>query len=103
MDKEKLLVQFKYYHGEESCPEGVSELHKLWWDGEKSLAEACNNDCEFYERMQSMYEQALKERAVSGRLLDTTLPKTKRVIIFYLDLWHGKNFPFDDLDTINEY
>ena len=78
-------------------------MSKLWWDGEKNLAEMCKHDTEYFDRLVNSLDKALKDGHLSGRLVGTRIDKDVRVIIFYLDLWHGKHFPFESLDLINEY
>lgn len=98
-----LLNLFKYYKQEAQCPFPVNSLDALWWKGEKQLYETCINDPEFFDRIKKNLNNALSENACSGLLLDKSTPFDKKAIIFYLDLWHGKNFPYDNLDLIHKY
>lgn len=99
-----LTENFKYYKQELNNPFVKSDQNAaLWWGGEKALADAIKDNPEFPAMLEAEYDTALAEKALGGVLADTTLPKEKRVIIFYLDLWHGRNFPWDTLDAINQY
>lgn len=93
----------KYYHDEQICPFEKGTNAELWWNGEKVLFEHCARDGGFFNRIISTLNEAIEGGGCSGALVDDTIPIEKRAIIFYLDLWHGKNFPYDDLDLIYTY
>ena len=93
----------KYYKGEKDPPSNLNNLQKKWWFGERQFMEEIYNDSNFLTRWKDLYLKALKSGQLSGNLADTGLDETQRLIIFYLDLWHGKWFPYDDFDLIFEY
>ena len=103
MKKDQLLPLLKYYKGETDVPENFTPVQQLWWEGEKTLVERIEQEPGFFSRILNTYREALKAKQVSGVLADTNINENKRVIIFYLDLWHGKHFPYDDLDLIFQY
>lgn len=103
MTKEELIKQCKYYTGEEECPYEDGSNEALWWNGEKCLLDSVSCDENFFYRLVGSYKEALASGDCSGALVDQSFPFEKRVILFYLDLWHGKNFPYDSLDVINQY
>lgn len=103
MTKEELIEQCKYYNGEEECPYEDGSNGALWWNGEKCLLDSISCDENFFYRLVDLYKEALASGDCSGALVDQSFPIEKRVILFYLDLWHGKNFPYDGLDVINQY
>lgn len=103
MNTNDLLANFKYYHLENEKPKDMDDTASLWWDGEKNLLEQSKNDSSFLTRLENNYSKYLDEGALHGILKDTSQPLTKRLIIFYLDLWHGKWFPYDNLDIIHTY
>lgn len=103
--KAKVLTElFKFYKGEKENPFAKDKSQEaMWWDGEKSLYDKVVNDNNYWERLSDTLKQAIKEKGVSNALVDTSIPFDKRVIIFYLDLWHGKWFPNESLDVIFDY
>lgn len=103
MEKNELLKLFKYYRGEVDNPYEPNTIPFKWWEGEKSLLEKVTDDKEIWERIIRSLREAIKERAVSEYLLDDNVSIEKRAICFYLDLWNGKSFPYDSLDDIFEY
>ena len=103
MTKEQLIKQCKYYKGEEECPFAASSNKALWWHGEKTLSDNVSDDKSFFHRLKGLLKEAIVSGDCTGVLTDKSIPIEKRAIILYLDLWHGKNFPYDDLDVINLY
>ena len=100
--KEDIFKAFKYYKGEKDNPfidEGDSAM---WWSGEKLMYEACEHQ-EFIDDWCEMYKEGLKNNDFSGPLLDKSISIPQKLIILYLDLWHGKWFPYEDLDIIKSY
>ena len=69
----------------------------------KSACLSISCDENFFYRLVDFYKEVLASGDCSGALVDQSFPIEKRVILFYLDLWHGKNFPYDSLDVINQY
>ena len=103
MTQNELIKQCRYYKGEAECPFDESSVEALWWSGEKSLADNVFGDKNFFQRLKESLEEAIVSDECTGVLIDSSIPIEKRTIIFYLDLWHGRNFPYDDLDIINQY
>ena len=99
----RLQQLFKYYKGEEKCPYTPNTINELWWQGEKSLLEKCQRDQNFFQRIVTVLKETINEHGCSGFLVNKTIPIEQRAVVFYLDLWHGKNYPFEDLDIINKY
>lgn len=96
----------KYYHGEQRNPfEKKNENAAMWWSGEKLFYESISGEDgdRFIKRITRDYEDALSHNSLKGRLLDQSISKKDRVLLFYLDLWHGKWFPYDNLDKIRNY
>ena len=98
-----MIKQCRYYKGEEECPFERNSNADLWWGGEKMFVNSASRDEHFFQRMKDSFEDALASGHCKGVLVDSSIPIEKRVLIFYLDLWHGKNFPYDDFDVINQY
>lgn len=103
MTTTQLQRLLKYYNGEEQCPYEVNTNGELWWHGEKELLEHCQRDNDFFNRIVTTLKNTINDGGCTGTLTDKTLPIEQRAIVFYLDLWHGKNYPYDDLDLINKY
>lgn len=103
METEEVKKYLKYYKGEETNPFQPISLQYKWWEGEKMLAENVSDDKQFWNRLENKLNEAVRDGMVSGYLIDKTVPIEKRAICFYLDLWNGKNFPYDSLDDIFEY
>ena len=92
----------KYYHGEEECPY-ADRNSQLWWGGEQLFVESCTRDKDFFDRTKEMYLDALDRAKVTHILADKGVAENRRVLIFFLDLWHGKWFPYDSFDAIFDY
>ena len=103
MTRDELIKQCRYYKGEEECPFDGGSIDSVRWGGEKILADNVSCDERFFQRLKDSLEDALTSGDCDGVLIDSTIPLEKRAIIFYLDLWHGKNFPYDDFDITNQY
>ena len=104
MKKEDLLGIFKFYKEEKANPFiGKDPMKAKWWDGEKSLMTMIENDDAAWKRLADTFSEAIREKGVSGDLIDESINFNKRAVYFYLDLWNGKNFPYDSLDDIFEY
>lgn len=102
MEKKQLLKLCKYYHGEKENP-FADRNGSLWWGGEKVFVERCERESTFFARIKDMYLEALSHKQVTHALADMSRPEDKRVLIFFLDLWHGRHFPYDSLDAILDY
>lgn len=98
-----LLTIFKYYKKENICPFENNSVKALWWGGEKLLYEKISTDDSFFDNLVAQLNKCITEGHCSGKLIDKNIPINKRAVIFFLDLWHGRNFPYDNLDLINEY
>ncbi len=103
MTRDELIKQCRYYKGEEECPFDRSSIEALWWSGEKLLSDNVSCDKNFFQRLKQSLEEAIASDECTGVLIDSSIPIEKRTIIFYLDLWHVRNFPYDDFDIINQY
>lgn len=103
MTREELIKLFRYYKGEEECPFERNSNAALWWGGEKMLADNVSCDERFFQRLKDSFEEDLAAGDLEGVYVDSSIPLEKRVIMLYLDLWHGKFFPYDDFDIINQY
>lgn len=103
MTREELIKLCRYYKGEDENPFDGGSIDALWWSGEKMLADNVSCDERFFQRMKDSLEEDLAAGDCDGVLIDSSIPIEKRVIIFYLDLWHGKWFPYDDPEIINRY
>lgn len=102
MTEQELLRHFKYYNREEEPPTDFDANKRLWWAGEKMLLEKCHEPS-FWNKLKFSFQEAEKAKALSGILTDNSISDTKRIIIYFLDLWHGKFFPYDSLDEIDKY
>jgi len=102
MTQKELLQLCKYYRGEKENPY-ADPNGSLWWGGEKEFVDACKRDSTFFDFVRDMYLSALNRKQVSHTLADMTVSENKRVLIFFLDLWHGRHFPYDSLDAIFDY
>lgn len=102
MKEAELIKLCKYYNGESECPY-PDPNSSLWWGGEKQFVDTCLKNEDFFEHVRRLYLDALEKRQVSHMLVDMSIAENKRVLIFYLDLWHGKWFPQDSLDAIFDY
>ena len=103
MRENELKELLKYYHGESKVPEDFSPVQSLWWEGEKLLSEKVSRSAGFFNKLREQLRDAIKQKAVSGILADESKSEDERCIILFLDLWHGRYFPYDSLDIINEY
>lgn len=103
MTRDELIKQCRYYKGEEECPFDRGSIDSRLWGGEKMLADNVSCDERFFQRLKDSLEDALTSGDCSGVLIDSSIPLEKRAIIFYLDLWYSKHFPYDNLDIIRQY
>lgn len=103
MTPEKLLTLFKYYHQEEICPFERPSNSALWWYGEKWIHNHCVCHPDFFQKFRDDLINAIANGHCTGPLVDETLSLDQRTIIFILDLWHGKWFPYDEFDVIFSY
>ena len=103
MTPEKLLTLFKYYHGEEECPFEKRSNDGMWWFGEKMIYDQTQTHPDLFSHFKEHLISAIKEGRCRGRLVDESLSLDQRTIVFYLDLWHSKWFPYDSRDVIFTY
>ena len=103
MTEFEIYPHLKYYRGENEPPSNYSNMQKKWWYGERRFIEEVANDRNFLSRWKDFYQKELRAGHLSGKLVDTGLEDIQRLIIFYLDLWHGKWFPYDSFDLIFDY
>ncbi|MBQ9212343.1 MAG: hypothetical protein IJ150_00155 [Bacteroidales bacterium] len=103
MKKTDILKYCKYYHGEKENPYKKNTTNAIWWNGEQILCNETKNDKDFFYRLINRLQNAIKEKHCTGILVDESIPIEKRTIIYYLDLWHGRFFPYDSFDVINTY
>ena len=100
---QELMQMFRYYKGEETCPFEPKTADSLWWSGEQLLYTQVSNHNDFFERLMDDLQECINKNYCSCKLVDISIPFEKRAIIYYLDLWHGKWFPYDDKDLIFTY
>ena len=103
MTREELIKLCRYYKGEEECPFDGSSIEALWWSGEKLLSDNVSCDKSFFQRLKDSFEEELAAGDLDRVYVDSSIPLEKRAIIFYLDLWYSKHFPYDDFDVIDQY
>lgn len=103
MPELEIYPLLKYYRGEKEPPSMFNSMQKKCWFGERQFMEEVSNDSNFLIRWKELYQKELKAGHLNGKLIDTGIEEVQRLIIFYLDLWHGKWFPYDNFDLINEY
>ena len=104
MTAKELLNLFKYYKSENTNPfKGKDNNSALWWEGEKAMYESFLLDNGYWQRLVELFDKGLSEGSLSGILTDENKPKGERIIIFFLDLWHGRHFPYDSYDMIFDY
>ncbi|MEA4827449.1 MAG: hypothetical protein VB130_12595 [Clostridium sp.] len=100
----KEFEMYKYFKGEQENPfAGKDQLAALWWNGEKSFHDKTQSDPDFINTVGKMLMDAVEANDVDGILADETVDINKRILVFYLDLWHSKWFPYNDLDLIFKY
>lgn len=97
---------FKYYHGEEQNPFADKDKNAaMWWSGEKLFYDTISREDGdgFVNNIKKSYEKALTYNDTSDIHKDPSLSKKDHILLFYLDMWHGKWFPYDDFNVINQY
>lgn len=104
MDNLQLLPLLKYFHGEEQNPFTLEDKNAaMWWDGEKYLYDTVAANPNYWSNLTGLFDKCINKGQLSGFLVDKSIPMEKRIICFFLDLWHGKWFPYDNLDAIQQY
>ena len=103
MTRAELIKLCRYYKGEEECPFDRGSIDSRLWGGEKMLADNVSCDERFFQRMKDSLEEELAAGDLEEVYFDSSIPIEKRVIIFYLDLWYSKHFPYDDFDVSELY
>ena len=97
---------FKYFRGEEKNPFiGKDENASMWWSGEKLFYDSISrkDGDEFIERITGWYEAALTNNDTPDIHRDKSMSKRNHILLYYLDMWHGKWFPNDDWKAIMGY
>ena len=105
-DMKEKGFSYKYYGGEKKNPYiGKDDNAQLWWEGEKVFHDTINErgGDDYIARLKKTYDRAVSEGGVSDMLVDEKRPYEERLLIFYLDLWHGKWYPYDNWDKIFDY
>lgn len=103
MNKTEILSLFKFYKKEDSNPFEPNSLSSRWWDGEKSFYNLVSDNSAALKRITNELQEGIDKGLVSPPLTDNNLSIEHRALIFYLDLWNGKWFPYDNLDFIQDY
>ena len=103
MTQHILIKYFKYYTGEDEPPQNFNKNKRMWWYGEKELYNLCSSNQSYWINLKNAFTDALNQGSLSGILIDKSMEEVKRIIIFFLDIWHSKHFPYDSLDEINNY
>jgi hypothetical protein len=102
VDLAKILSLFQYYKGEKECP-FQEQNSAMWWAGEELFYKMiCHNDGT-WEKFQNDLEEGIEKGYITGILADESISLEQRVIVFFMDLWHGKWFPYDSWDVIYDY
>lgn len=99
----EIFNYLKYYRGEKEPPSNLDSLQKKWWFGERQFMEDVSHNSNFLTQWKALYYKELKAGNLSGKLVDCETDETQRIVIFYLDLWHSKWFPYDSFDLIFDY
>ncbi|WGU68267.1 hypothetical protein QIU18_00275 [Capnocytophaga canimorsus] len=100
---EKIYKSCKYYKREEQNPFIDSdELKARFWEGEKTFCEMCENNHNYYSIVLNELNLSVKNGEVTGKLLDTSTSIEDKVILFFMDMWNGKWFPYD-IEAILKY
>lgn len=100
----EVLKNLKYYRHEAENPyKGTDRNAATWWEGERALVDLVNKNPEYLDKLETLYNEAFSHKKLRGKLANGELPKVERLIVFFLDLWHGKNYPYDNLDDIEKY
>ena len=96
---------YKYYKGEESNPFKNEYPAALFWSGEQLFEVNRINYDNFFPKVISSLESYILKYGKDNPnyLTDSDIPVEKRALVFFIDLWHGKFFPYDDLDIIYRY
>ena len=97
---------FKYYRGEGHNPHiNKDDNAAMWWEGEKLFYDNISQEDgdAFIERMKDDYEKSVTISEIIELYKTKSLSKRDQILRFYLDLWHGKWFPYDNWDVINQY
>lgn len=97
---------FKYFRGEKENPfVQRDENAAMWWSGEKLFYDSISQEDgdRFIADMTKWYEEAMEKDDLYDIHRNKAMSKKDHVLLFYLDLWHGKWFPYDSWDVINLY
>ena len=97
---------FKYYRGEKENPfEGINENASLWWGGEKLFYDTISREGgnEFIENIKKLFEKTVPIDEIIEVYREKSMSKNDQLLLFYLDQWHSKWFPYDDWNVIKKY
>ena len=100
----KDFSMYKYFKGEPKNPLSENDLlASKWWNGERLFYENAQSKPHFIDIIRKQLKEAIETNNVSSILVDETVDINRRILIFYLDLWHSKWFPYDNFDAIFKY
>jgi glutamate/tyrosine decarboxylase-like PLP-dependent enzyme len=102
VDLAKILSLFQYYKGEKECP-FQERNSSTWWAGEELFYKMISGNPNTWERFKDDLIEGIEKGHITGLLADESIPLEQRVIVFFMDLWHGKWFPYDNWDVIYDY
>lgn len=110
MEKQQDYSLYKYYKGEKENPfvnkdrstpmtkEAINAAG--WWDGEKMFHNNATSDPDFVKIAENSLRQAINDDDYTYEYLrDESISFKKRTLIFYLQRWSNKWFPYDDPNT----
>ncbi|ATA74691.1 hypothetical protein ACILDT_09695 [Capnocytophaga canis] len=100
---ERIYKSCKYYKKEKQNPFIDSDkLKARFWEGEKIFCEECEVNEKYYNIMLKELNLSIRKGNVTGKLLSPSMPIEEKVILFFIDLWNGKWFPYE-IDVILKY
>ena len=104
VDLPKILSLFKYFRGEEKCPfpEWMSDS-AMWWAGECLFYEMISNNNGTWDKFKNDLNEGIEKGYITGLLADESISIEQRLIVSFMDLWHGKWFPYDNWDKIYDF
>lgn len=99
-----LIGFFKYYKNEDENPFGGKNKNaSIWWVCEKQLFNILMCIPEYWSELEEAYDKSLLNGYCSGVLADLNVQKEKRIILFFLNLWHTKWSHRDTLNIFKDY
>ncbi len=113
MEKQQDYSLYKYYKGEKENPfvnkdknapiEKDLNYPALWWDGKRRFHEGTTRNPISVENIGKDLQKAIDEGYADDILTDESIDFKKRTLMFYLDLWGNKWFPYDGFGGIYKY